>query len=134
METPAADWWCDAKGPVYPGTADPVALRDLVRNCLAYPIDTIRELCKTASFPIDAAAVVSMIQPLAWYQAAVADGLGIAPERLPSTYRKFGHVGGAAIVANLIAARSQGLLYPGAHVILYAHGAGVTRYAALLRW
>jgi 3-oxoacyl-[acyl-carrier-protein] synthase-3 len=133
-DTPGASWWKDGSGRVFPGTADAGQLRELVRNCLAYPIDTIKELCDRAAFPIDAVAAISMIQPLAWYQAAVADGLGLAPDRVPSTYRTYAHVGGAAIAANLIEARRRGQLRDGAPVILYAHGAGLTRYAALLRW
>jgi 3-oxoacyl-[acyl-carrier-protein] synthase-3 len=133
-ETPGAAWWRDTSGRVFPGTADPKQLRELVRNCLAFPIDTIKELCESASFPIDAAAAISMIQPLAWYQAAVADALRLPPERVPSTFPTYGHVGAAAIVINLLEARRRGLLADGAPVILYAHGAGLTRYAALLRW
>jgi 3-oxoacyl-[acyl-carrier-protein] synthase III len=129
-----APWWRGAGGPVFPGTSDPPALRELVRNCLAYPIDTIRELCDAASCHVDTIAAVSMIQPLAWYQAAVADGLGISPERVPTTFKRYGHLGAAAVVANLLEARSRGLLRQGAQVVLYAHGAGLTRYASLLRW
>ena len=75
-----------------------------------------------------------MIQPLAWYQAAVADGVGLAPERAPSTFPRYGHVGGAAVVANLLEARRLGLLAQGSNVVIYAHGAGLTRYAALVKW
>jgi len=38
------------------------------------------------------------------------------------------------VVANLIAARSRGMLTPGAIVALYAQGAGFSRAAALIRW
>jgi 3-oxoacyl-[acyl-carrier-protein] synthase-3 len=133
-DTPGAAWWSGGSGRVFPGTAEPEQLRELVRNCLAFPIETIKELSEKAEFPIDAAAAISTIQPLAWYQAAIADGLGVSPERVPSTYRSYGHVGGAAIVTNLLEARRRGLLRDGAPVVLYAHGAGLTRYAALLRW
>jgi 3-oxoacyl-[acyl-carrier-protein] synthase III len=129
-----APWWKGAGGAVFPGTSDPPALRELVRNCLAYPIDTVRELCAAASCSLDTIAAVSMIQPLAWYQAAVADGLGIAPERVPTTFTQYGHLGAAAVVANLLEARSRGLLRKGSQVVLYAHGAGLTRYASLVRW
>ena len=38
------------------------------------------------------------------------------------------------IVANLLEARRLGMLRNGANVVLYAHGAGLTRYGAALRW
>jgi 3-oxoacyl-[acyl-carrier-protein] synthase III len=132
--TPGATWWRDAAGPVVPGTADPVATRRLVRNILAYPIETVRELCAEVGLSADGVDVLSMIQPVAWYQAAVADGLGIALERVPSTYPEYAHLGGASIIANLLAARRSGMLKDGANVVLYAHGTGITRYAALIRW
>ena len=84
--------------------------------------------------PLDAIAAIATIQPLVWYTAAVADGLGISGHRVPSTYTRFAHIGGAGVIANLIEARRSGLLYDGAPVVLYAHGAGVTRYGGLLRW
>ncbi len=132
--TPGAHWWRDASGPVVPGTEDPVAARRFTRSILAYPIDTIRELCASTEIAPEAISVLAMIQPVVWYQPAVADGLGIPNARVPSTYTEYAHLGGASIVANLLEARRRGLLEDGANVILYAHGAGTTRYAALLRW
>jgi 3-oxoacyl-[acyl-carrier-protein] synthase-3 len=133
-DTPGAVWWKNGAGPVQPGILDPAAARKLAQNALKYPIETILHLCATTGLPVDAIAAVAMIQPLVWYQAAVADGLGIPPERIPSTYDRYAHLGGAAVVANLIEARRRGMLRDGAPVVLYAHGAGIARYAALLRW
>jgi 3-oxoacyl-[acyl-carrier-protein] synthase-3 len=131
---PGAKWWLDGMGPVVPGTDDPVAARRFTKNILAYPIDTLRELCAASEIAPDAIAALSMIQPVVWYQAAVADGLGIPLARVPSTYAEYSHLGGASIVANLLEARRGGLLEDGANVALYAHGSGMTRYAALVRW
>jgi 3-oxoacyl-[acyl-carrier-protein] synthase-3 len=131
---PGATWWRDGEGPIVPGVDDPAGAARLARNILSYPIDTIRELCVESRVPVDAVDVLAMIQPVSWYQAAVADGLGIAAERVPSTYGTYAHLGGAGIVANLLEARRRGLLRDGANVVLYAHGAGITRYGAMLRW
>lgn len=133
-DTPGARWWKDGSGPVQPGIHDPVAAKRLARNALKYPIETIRELAEVTGTPLDAVAAIAMIQPLAWYQAAVADGLGLPPERIPSTYDCYAHLGGAGVIANLIEARRRGLLRVNAPLILYAHGAGLARYGALLRW
>ena len=132
--TPGATWWLNAAGPVVPGVDDPLAASRLARNILAYPIETVRELCSVASIPLDAIDVLAMIQPVSWYQNAVADGLGLPSERVPTTYGNYAHLGGAGIVANLLEARRRGLLKDNSNVVLYAHGAGITRYAALLRW
>lgn len=129
-----APWYGDARGPVRPGSHDLRGAREMGKNLLAYAIDTIRELCGKTGIPVDAVAAVCTMQPLVWFQRAVAAGLGIAPERVPSTYSEYAHIGGAGVVANLIEARKRRLLGDGAPVILFAHGAGLTRYAALLRW
>jgi 3-oxoacyl-[acyl-carrier-protein] synthase III len=84
--------------------------------------------------PLDAVRAFITMQPMVWYQPALADALGVPPERLPSTYTTYAHIGGCAVVANLIEARARGLLADGVPVVLYAHGAGITRYAALVRW
>lgn len=133
-DTPGATWWKDAAGPVQPGMLDPGAAKRLARNALKYPIETIRELTEITRVPLDAVAAIAMIQPLPWYQAAVADGLAVPPERIPSTYDKYAHLGGAGVIANLIEARRRGLLHDGAPVVLYAHGAGIARYSAMLHW
>jgi 3-oxoacyl-[acyl-carrier-protein] synthase-3 len=131
---PGAAYWRDAAGPMRPGSEDLVGARKIGRNMLAFAIDTIRAACDEAKVPLDAVAAICTMQPLPWFQAAVAEGLGVSPERVPSTYRTIAHVGGAGVVANLLEARARGLLRTRAPVVLYAHGAGMTRYATVLRW
>jgi 3-oxoacyl-[acyl-carrier-protein] synthase-3 len=133
-DTPGATWWRDASGPVRPGVRDPAAARRLARNALKYPIETIQALTQAAGVPLDTVAAIAMMQPLVWFQAAVADGLGVPAERVPSTYDRYAHLGAAGVIANLVEARRRGLLTDDAPVVLYAHGAGIARYAALLRW
>jgi 3-oxoacyl-[acyl-carrier-protein] synthase-3 len=133
-DTPGARWWLDAAGPVRPGSDDFEGARRFTHNLLAYAIDTVRELCALSAFPVEEAAALVMMQPIAWFQPAVADGLGLPEARVPTTFTRYGHLGAAGIVANLVEARRGGLLRDGAPVLAYAHGAGMTRYAALLRW
>jgi 3-oxoacyl-[acyl-carrier-protein] synthase III len=133
-QAPEATWWKDGTGPVVPGQTDPAAARAIARDILRYPIDTIRDLCSASSLRVDEIAALAMIQPLPWYQAAVADGLGIRSDRVPTTFATYAHLGGAGVIANLIEARRRGLLRDGANVVLYAHGAGITRYASLVTW
>jgi 3-oxoacyl-[acyl-carrier-protein] synthase-3 len=131
---PGAPWWRDAAGPVHPGTDDPAAVRIVADHALAWPIEAIKRVCAEVGVPIDALSAVATIQPFLWYAPAIADGLGLSPERVPTTFGTYAHLGGAGPVANLIEARNRGLLEDGACVAVYAHGAGVTRYAALMRW
>ena len=133
-DRPGATWWRGAGGPVRPGTEDLAGARKIGQNMLAYAIDTIRQVCSESTTPLDSLAAVCTMQPLVWFQAAVADGLGLPAERVPSTYATYAHIGGAGVVANLLEARRRGLLRDGARVALFAHGAGLTRYAALVRW
>ncbi len=134
LERPDNVWWKGVPGPVVPGSDDLSAAKHVGQNLLRYPIDTLRELLESAKVPVDAVGVLSMIQPSTWFQAAVAEGLGIQASRVPSTYADFAHIGGCAIAANLLEARRAGLLNDGTVVAVYGHGAGFTRYAALLRW
>jgi 3-oxoacyl-[acyl-carrier-protein] synthase-3 len=132
-ESPGEAWW-NATGPVHPGTDDPAAVRVVADHALVWPIDMIRRLCSEAEVPVDALAAVATIQPFIWYAPAIAEGLGISPERVPTTFGTYAHLGGAGPIANLIEARRRGLLDDGSLVAIYAHGAGVIRYAALMRW
>jgi 3-oxoacyl-[acyl-carrier-protein] synthase-3 len=131
---PDAVWWQGLPGPVSPGFDDVDAARLLAKELLRLPIETIKANCDGAGVPLDAVDVFAMIQPCPWFQPAVAEGLGISPARVHSTYAKFAHVGASSIVANLLEARRLGDLRDGSLVSLYGHGAGVTKYAALLRW
>jgi 3-oxoacyl-[acyl-carrier-protein] synthase III len=133
-ETPNAVWWRDGRAPVVPGIGNSEQARRLARNVVGYAIETIQELCERAVLSVDQISALISIQPLCWYQAAVAEGLGLSRERVPSTYAHHAHIGGAAIAGNLLEARRLGLLKEGSAVVLYAHGAGVSRFATLLRW
>ncbi|HEY1697921.1 MAG TPA: 3-oxoacyl-[acyl-carrier-protein] synthase III C-terminal domain-containing protein [Polyangiaceae bacterium] len=133
-QTPGARWYRDAAGPVHPGTEDLAATRYIGENLLRLPIEAVRNVCDIEGIPIDALGAIAMFQPSVWYQAAVAEGLGVSPDRVPSTYARFAHIGACGVVANLLEARTRGLLRDRSPVVLYAHGAGMTRYVALVRW
>src|SRR5205807_2175091 len=97
---------------------DPAAVRVVADHALAWPIETIKRLCEEAGVPVDALAAVATIQPFAWYAPAIAEGLGLSPERIPTTFGVYAHLGGAGPIANLIEARSRGLLGDGSYVAL----------------
>jgi 3-oxoacyl-[acyl-carrier-protein] synthase III len=129
-----APWWKGLPEAVILGSDDLPRGKLLARDLLGFPIDSMRGLLRQANVPADAIAVLGIIQPLGWFPEAVGEGIGIPPERVPCTHSTYAHIGGAAIAANLLQAREKGMLHDGSIVALYGHGAGFTRYGALLRW
>ena len=127
-------WWKGNSEPVILGSEDVARGKIMTRDLLRFPIDLMRDLLRDANVSAASIDVLATIQPFCWFQPAVAEGLGVPLERVPSTYSSYAHVGGGAIAANLLVARERGLLRDGSNVALYGQGAGFTRYGALLRW
>jgi 3-oxoacyl-[acyl-carrier-protein] synthase III len=73
------------------------------------------------------------VQPRKWVPGAIVEALGLNIPA-PTTFDRFCHVGGCGIVANLIKAGEEGLLFKGSQTALYAQGAGFTRAAILVEW
>jgi 3-oxoacyl-[acyl-carrier-protein] synthase-3 len=132
--TPCGSWWRDIAGPVVAGTDDVERARFIADHLIQFPIDSLRALLRDADVRPDGVDVLAITQPLVWFPHAVAEGVGIAADRVPVTHRTYAHIGGAGVAANLLEARRRGRLRDGASVVLYGHGAGLTWYAALLRW
>ncbi|MGH9526604.1 MAG: beta-ketoacyl-ACP synthase III [Terriglobales bacterium] len=65
---------------------------------------------------------------------ATIDKLGLPPERVVINIGKYGNTTAGTIPLAMADARAQGLLRPGALVLLAAVGAGYTAGAALWRW
>jgi 3-oxoacyl-[acyl-carrier-protein] synthase-3 len=65
---------------------------------------------------------------------AVAQRLGIPPERVPSNLERYGNCSAASIPMLLDDCVREGRLHPGDLVALVAFGSGFTWGAALLRW
>jgi 3-oxoacyl-[acyl-carrier-protein] synthase-3 len=66
--------------------------------------------------------------------SAVAEGLGVQPERVLDVIAEVGNTSAASIPLALAAARDRGLLEDGAKVLLGAVGAGFTWGAVVLEW
>lgn len=131
----AADppWW-EPGGAFFMGSHDPESTRQLMQDTVKVGATTVRELAARARFEVRDIAALASVQPRRWVPGAIAEGLGLAPELAVSTYERYAHLGGAGAVLNLLAAREQGLLRPGALAVMYVQGAGFTRAAAALRW
>jgi 3-oxoacyl-[acyl-carrier-protein] synthase-3 len=66
--------------------------------------------------------------------AAVAEGLGVEPERVLDVIAEMGNTSAASIPLALAEARERGLLADGAKVLLGAVGAGFTWGAVVVEW
>lgn len=126
--------WHAAGEAMHPASADRVATHRMTSRLLHFGVDTLGALFDRAHIHGTDVDVLASIQPAAWYPAALAEAVGVPAVRAPSTFDRIAHVGACGVVANLLEARAQGLLLPGAQVVLYAHGAGMNCVAALLRW
>ncbi len=65
---------------------------------------------------------------------AVAQRLGVAPEKVFQNIQRYGNTTAASIPIALTEARDQGLFGPGDLLVLAAFGSGFTWAAAALRW
>lgn len=131
----AADtpWW-EAGGAFFMGSHDQESTRQLMQDTVKVGATTVRELLERARLDVRDVAAVASVQPRRWVPGAIAEGLGLSPELAVNTYERYAHLGGAGAVMNLLAAREQGLLEPGALAVMYAQGAGFTRAAAAIRF
>ena len=126
-------WW--TAGPAFHfGTRDRVRAQEMMRETVRMGATTIGEACERARIAPSTIDVVASTHPRSWIPGAIAETLGLAPEKAVCTYERLAHVGGCGVISNLIEARRRGLLREGAIVALYAQGLGFTRSAALLRW
>ena len=134
-KTPDTDppWW-EPGGAFYMGSLAPEAAQLLMRNTIGIGVGTVEDLMQRARMPVSSIDVLACVQPRRWVPSGIAEGLGLPEERAPQTFDEYAHLGGMGVVANLLAARENGALIPGARVAIYAQGAGFTRAAALLTW
>ncbi len=65
---------------------------------------------------------------------AVAERLGLPPEKIVLNINKYGNTVAASIPIALHEARVEGRLFDGAKVLLVSFGAGLTWASAMLRW
>ncbi|MBX5469190.1 MAG: beta-ketoacyl-ACP synthase 3 [Thermoleophilaceae bacterium] len=143
--------------PSRPGRIGPAILRadgtgaDLIRAPLSRPViamrgpDTFRQAVdRLSEATLDAVALagtsLEAIDLFVYHQAnarilrAVGERLGLPPERVPAYVTRYGNTSAASIPIALVDAEAEGLLRPGARVLLAAFGAGLTWGAAVCEW
>jgi 3-oxoacyl-[acyl-carrier-protein] synthase-3 len=131
-------WW-EPGGPMYLGSYDREAVRQIVRDTVRFGVETVREAVVRAGISLADVDVLCSVQPRRWIPSAIAEGLGLSPGLAIQTFDELAHLGGCGTVTNLIEARKQGKLAPRSDgrapiACLYAQGAGFTRAAAIVRW
>lgn len=126
-------WW--EAGPAFvPGSRDRAMVKALSSKLVHVARDTISELLERAHRTIGTVDVLACTQPRRWFPHAVAEAIGLPIEKAPHTFDELAHIGGCGPVVNLLEARSRGMLAPGARVLLFGMGAGITRTAVLIDW
>jgi len=134
-ETP----WYRAGGPMYLGSHDRAAARQLVQDTVRFGAETVTEAARRSGVPLSAIDVLACVQPRRWVPGAIAEALGLKPEIAPQTFDELAHLGASGVVTNLLEARRRGMLRgrrdgKARTVCMYAQGAGFTRLALLVRW
>jgi len=126
-------WW-QAGGSFRMGTKNRAGAKGLMRDTVRYGVDTVQRVCAEVGVAPEEIDLLASTQPRGWVPAAIAEGLGIDPERAPSTYDRHAQLGATSLTANLLEARRGGRLATDSLVAMYSQGAGFTRAAALVRW
>jgi 3-oxoacyl-[acyl-carrier-protein] synthase-3 len=131
--------WFEGGGPMFLGTRDRSAMRNLIRDTVRFGSDAVTEVARRADVPLSSIDVLSSVQPRRWVPGAIAEAVGLSPSIAPVTFDDLAHLGLCGVVANLLEARRRDMLQarPDGRkplVCLYAQGAGFTRAASLLTW
>jgi 3-oxoacyl-[acyl-carrier-protein] synthase-3 len=126
-------WWKAGEAFV-PGTRDREGTQRLAREAVRIGVQTVRELMDRARGRVSDIDVLASSQVRRWFPESVAEALGLPDGSAPQTFEELAHIGACGVVTNLIQARREKKLQPGARVALYAMGAGMTRAAALVEW
>lgn len=107
---------------------------DVYRNAVARMSASAKAVLDAAELDIDDVDLFVGHQANLRILDAVAQRLGIAPERSHLTVDRHGNTSAASVPMALVDARDHGRLTPGDTVLVAAFGAGLTWGACLLTW
>ena len=131
--------WYQPGGPMYLGSYDRAGFAQIFRDTVRFGLDTVSEALQRSGVSVSDVDVLASVQPRRWLPVAIAEALGLSPERAPQTFDELAHLGCCGVVTNLLEARRRGLLRPKSDgrpctAAIYAQGAGFTRAAIIVRW
>ncbi|MFM8294419.1 MAG: beta-ketoacyl-ACP synthase III [Microcystaceae cyanobacterium] len=118
------------------GTYQPITMngREVYRFAVAKVPEVIEKVLFQADLPVTAIDWLILHQANQRIMEAVAERLGIPPEKVVSHLDKYGNTSAASIPLALDAAVRSGQIQPGDLIATSGFGAGLSWGAALFRW
>jgi 3-oxoacyl-[acyl-carrier-protein] synthase-3 len=107
---------------------------DTFRQAVERLCESTLEACALAGASLAEIDVFAYHQANARILTAVAERLDLDPERVVNCIDRFGNTSAATVPLALAHAEDEGLLRPGARVLLAAFGGGLTWAATVVEW
>jgi 3-oxoacyl-[acyl-carrier-protein] synthase-3 len=141
----ARDLWCEAPSSRVPGRVTHEMLdqrrqlpgmngRQVFKNATTRFPEVIQEVLANAGYTLDDVKLVVPHQANQRIGDAVAERLGVPPEKLFQNIQRYGNTTAASIPIALTEARDQGLVRDGDLIVLAAFGAGFAWAGCVIRW
>ena len=141
----AKELWCEAPSSREPGRVTPAMLeagrqypqmngRQVFKNATTRFTEVIHEVLAASGHSLSEVALVVPHQANRRIGDAVAERLGLAPEKVFQNIERYGNTTAASIPIALTEARAQGLVKDGDLVVLAAFGAGFAWAGCVIRW
>jgi 3-oxoacyl-[acyl-carrier-protein] synthase-3 len=141
----ARELWCEAPTSREAGRITPAMLeagrhypqmngRQVFKNATTRFPEVIHEVLASAGHTLDEVALIVPHQANRRIGDAVAQRLGVPPEKLFQNIERYGNTTGASIPIALTEARDAGLVRDGDLVVLAAFGAGFAWAGCAIRW
>jgi 3-oxoacyl-[acyl-carrier-protein] synthase-3 len=141
----ARELWAEAPSSLVTGRVTPQMLaegrhypqmsgRQVFKHATVRFPEVILEALEQAGHRLDEVALVIPHQANKRISDAVAERLGLPPEKMFQNIQRYGNTTAGSIPIALAEARQQGRIRPGDLVVLAAFGAGFAWGAAVIRW
>jgi 3-oxoacyl-[acyl-carrier-protein] synthase-3 len=141
----ARDLFCEAPSSRVPGRVTHEILeqrrqlpsmngRQVFKNATTRFPEVILEVLRDAGHTLDEVALIVPHQANRRIGDAVAERLGVAPEKVFQNIDRYGNTTAASIPIALCEARATGLVKPGDLIVLAAFGAGFAWAGCAIRW
>ncbi len=141
----AKDLWCEAPSSSVPGRVTHAMLdegrqypqmngRQVFKNATTRFPEVIHEVLRDCGKTLDDVALIVPHQANQRIGDAVAQRLGVAPEKVFQNIARYGNTTAASIPIALTEARDAGLVKRGDLIVLAAFGAGFAWAGCALRW
>ena len=141
----ARDLWCEAPSSTVPGRITHEMIdagrhrpamngRQVFKSATTRFPEVIHEVLRDAGHTLDEVALIVPHQANKRIGDAVAERLGVAPEKVFQNIDRYGNTTAASIPIALCEARAAGLVKPGDLIVLAAFGAGFAWAGCAIRW